>query len=83
MQQNSYKLVDVIQRHNSSTDKDYYIAYVLYKNKYDYALLKVYVDEKTADKLLDVIDDSEFDLTTYMSVEYNTFSNKYQPVINY
>lgn len=83
MEKNSYKLIDVIKRHNKSTDKDYFLAIVLYKSEYDYDILRILVNEEIRDKLISDMKNTNFNIGSHISVQYNTYNKQFQPVIVY
>lgn len=76
-----YQIVRIIERKNKE-NKTYYLALVLFNNKYDSDLLRILVTEEQAEHLLTFVGDPDYDdISQYIKVEYNSYQKTFQPKI--
>lgn len=75
----NYKLLGIRKRHSQKSDRDYYLAYVLFENDYGFDILPVMIQEMQVDTLTQVIGDN---INEYVKLEYNSYNKRYDLKIN-
>ncbi len=83
-----YKYLGSRKRHSSKSDKDYYLAFILLENNNGFDILQVLINEKQVNAIDSAIDSAidngtEFDISKYLSIEYNSYNKKYDLKITY
>lgn len=78
-----YRLVRVLSRKSKNSDKVYYLAFLSVNTDTSCDLLDIMITKEQADKLIKLVDDKNFDIGKYVSVEFNKYDKSYKPVINY
>lgn len=84
----NYKYLGSRKRHSSKSDKDYYLAFILLENGNGYDIIQTMITQKQSELLSSAIDeaianDTEFDISKYLSVEYNSYNKRYDLKITY
>lgn len=79
----NYILLGIRKRHSSKSDRDYYVAYVLYENDYGFDVLIVMIKEEQVKPLEEAIQDDEFNLNEYIRLDYNSYNKRYDLKITY
>ena len=75
---NEYVLIGIDEKHSKKSDKDYIIAYLLLKTGYGFDIIQVLIDNETANYLSTYIGE---DVSAFLSIEYNSYTKKYNPVL--
>lgn len=73
-----YILLGIDMKHSKKTNKDYLIAYLVFKTGYGFDIVQVLIDEETADFISTYVGE---DVSTFLSIEYNSYTKKYNPVL--
>lgn len=83
-----YQYLGSRKRHSSKSDKDYYLGFILLENSNGYDILQTMITQKQADALSSAIDesidnDTIFDISKYLVIEYNSYNKRYDLKITY
>lgn len=83
MEKNNYTLLGIRKRHSQKSDKDYFVAYVLFENTYGFDILVVMIKEEQVDPLGRLIEDGDTNISEYTSLDYNSYNKRYDLKITY
>lgn len=64
----NYQLLRLIKR--TTDNGNFYLVLVLFNNKYDSNLLRIYVKQDSFEKLIKLYNNKQYDITSYVTVEY-------------
>ena len=73
-----YILLGIDKKHSKKSNKDYIIAYLVFKTGYGFDIIKVLIDDETADYLSTYIGE---DVSDFLLVKYNSYTKTYNPVL--
>ena len=76
----NYKLITILNRKNKE-GKEYKLACLAYITDKSCDLIQALITSEQAEKLAKVINDIRFNMSEYVTVEYNSYSKAYQPKI--
>lgn len=77
-----YKLVG-IKKHKSKSGNEYFLAYLLLENETTFDIIRVIINNKQVEPLLQAMSDNSFDISQYLVTVYNSYQKQYQLTINY
>ena len=78
-----YYLLGIRKRVSKKTEKEYYVAFIVYENNYGFNILNVMIKEEQVGPLLEAQNDDNFNINDYMKLEYNSFNNRYDMKLTY
>lgn len=83
-----YKYLGSRKRHSSKSDKDYFLAFILLENNNGFDILQTMITEKQVEAIDSAIDkaidnDTDFDISKYLSIEYNSYNKRYDLKLTY
>lgn len=79
----NYKYLGWRKRHSAKSDKDYYLAYVLLENNNGYDILQTMITEKQVSAIDFATNEGDFDISKYLSIEFNSYTKRYDLKINF
>ncbi len=79
----NYKYLGFRKKHSSKSNKDYFLAYLLLENSNGYDVLNVIITEKQANALSNAVNDIKFDISKFLTIQYNSFNKSYDLKITY